>query len=37
MKGQRTLGYHANEEELDDKRNFKGCLIVLGLTYGEQH
>ena len=34
LKKERTLGYHANEEELDDKRDFNGCVLILH-KYGE--
>ena len=29
IKKERTLGYHAVESELDDKRDFKNCKTVL--------
>lgn len=32
-----TLGYHANEDELNEKDGFKGALITRGLNYGDQH
>jgi hypothetical protein len=34
---QTTLGYHANEDELNEKEGSKGFLISRGLNYGEQH
>lgn len=34
IKRERTLGYHAVESELDDKRDFKGCILILR-GYGE--